>query len=260
MATRFPGMDPFIEGQAWEDFHHHFITEFSKALSLTVRPRYIVRAERRIYVEHLNAEDLDRPVWSDVAVLRPKQQKGPPGPASETAVLPEPVVLTLPMAEERREAFLTIRERATLQVVTVLEVLSPANKRPGSDGKREYLKKRQEVLRSASHLVEVDLLRGGERLPTVEPLPPADHYGFVSREERRPRVEVYRWSVRDRLPRLPVPLCQPDPDAVLDLQAAFETVYDGMGYDYSLDYAAPVLPPLSEPDSRWVQERLSAAS
>ena len=64
-----------------------------------------------------------------------------------------------------REIFLTLRDRASNEVVTVIEVLSPSNKRPGSDGRKEYLEKRNQVLMSTAHLIELDLLRGGERLP-----------------------------------------------------------------------------------------------
>jgi hypothetical protein len=91
------------------------------------------------------------------------------------------------MPERVREAFLTIRERETMEVVTVIEVLSPGNKQAGSDGRREYLRKRRDVLLSATHLVELDLLRGGERLPTIEPLPPGDYYAFVCRRQHRSR-------------------------------------------------------------------------
>jgi hypothetical protein len=153
------------------------------------------------------------------------------------------------MPEEVREAYITILDREGLEVVTVIELLSPGNKRSGSDGRREYLSKREGILRSSSHLVEVDLLRGGARLPTVEPPPPADYYVYVARALARPRIEVYPSSLRDRLPSIPVPLSGADPDAELDLQAAFERVYARVGYDYSLDYSRPVEPPLEEADA-----------
>ena len=112
------------------------------------------------------------------------------------------------MPERKRQAFLTIRERETMTVVTVLEVLSLDNKRSGSDGRREYLRKREAVLESDVHLVELDLLRAGTRLPTVEPLPPGACYAYVSRADRRPQVEVYAWTLRQSLPTIPVPLAR----------------------------------------------------
>ncbi len=253
MPSPFPGMDPFIEGQAWEDFHHHFIEGLYTALVPLVRPRYVVRVEERIYVEHEPDErvDLIRP---DVTVLESRGEA--PETTAAAAVALAPVLLTLPMPERRREAYLTVRRRETLQVVTIIEALSPGNKRPAGDGRREYLSKRESVLQSEAHLVEIDLLRGGERLPTVEPLPFADYYAFVCRGQRRPRAEVYAWPLRQPLPPIPVPLTGDDPDRALDLQAVFNAVYERAGYDYSLDYRHPVEPPLSDADAAWVRASL----
>jgi hypothetical protein len=263
MPSPFPGMDPFVEGPVWEDFHTRFMSALGDFLVPLVRPRYVVRIEERAYLEH-SPERAAKWIRPDVAIAerpterQPQERSG--GTGTAVAVAAVPVVMTLPMPEYEREHFLTIRERESMEVVTVIEVLSPTNKRPGSDGRREYLGKRETVLLGPAHLVELDLLRGGERLPTVEPLPPADYYAFVSRKPRRPEADVYRWSLRQRLPVINVPLAGNDPDVPLDLQAAFTTVYDRAGYDYSLDYRHPVEPPLSEGDAAWVQECLAAAS
>ena len=61
-------------------------------------------------------------------------------------------------------------------MVTVIELLSPWNKTPEA-GLAEYLAKRTNVLYSTANLVELDLLRGGERLPTVDPLQPVSGPG-----------------------------------------------------------------------------------
>jgi hypothetical protein len=254
-------MDPFIEGQEWEDFHFRFVAELANALDPQMQPRYVVRVDRYVYVDDASDEQLQR-IRPDPFVLEVRREdiaaRGSIGMA--TAVAAPPVVLTLPMPEEQRIAYLTVRERGTGNLVTVIELLSPFNKRPNSDGRREYLRKRAAVIKSSVHLVELDLLRQGERLPTVESLPPADYYAFVSREQRRPKVEVYPWSLRHPLPTIPVPLRDKDPDARLDLQALFTAVYDRAGYDYSLDYRSPIEPPLTDEDTDWVQEVLTAAS
>lgn len=201
MPSPFPGMDPFLEFQEWEDFHTRWNIVVSDLLAPRVEPRYIVRVERRAYAE-------------------------------------------LPMPQHRREVYLVIRLRETMEAVTVLETLSPPNKRGGGDGRREYLEKRLAVLQTPSHLVELDLLRGGLRLPMITPLPPADYYAIVSRRERRPSAAVYAWSLRHPLPTIPVPLKAGDSDVPLDLQAAFNIVYDRARYDLSLDYNSDLqLPP-----------------
>ena len=132
----------------------------------------------------------------------------------------------------------------------MIEVLSPWNKTPG-DGQTEYLVKRANVLRTPAHLVELDLLRGGQRLPTREPLKPADYYAFVCRKERLPQVDVYAWTLQQPLPPIPIPLAGSDPDVILDLQAAFTTTYDRAGYDYSLNYSRAVEPPLAPAVADW---------
>ena len=119
-----------------------------------------------------------------------------------------------------------------------------------------FRSKRDEVLESRTHLIELDLLRGGERLPTVEPLPAGEFCAFICRGDRRPRVEVYAWSLHGRLPTIPVPLKKPDSDATLDLQAIFTSVYNRAGYDYALDYDAPLDPPLSATDRTWPRDLL----
>lgn len=251
MPSPFPGMDPFIEGRVWKDFHHKFIATVSEFLTARARPRY---------VEH-RPNGLADWIEPDVSLLAPESPPSfiaSPG-GGATAVALEPVDLTLPMPEQVREVFLTVRKRETREVVTVVEVLSPDNKRRGSDGQHEYLEKREVVLQSKAHLVELDLLRGGARLPTIEPLPPADYYAFVSRAYRRPTAEVYAWPLAHRLPAIPVPLAGEDPDVTLDLQAIFTTVYDRAGYDYVLDYRR-ALEPHNEAVAAWSQRILTPSA
>jgi hypothetical protein len=108
-----------------------------------------------------------------------------------------------------------------------------------------------------THLVELDLLRGGERLPTVGSLPAGDYYAIVSRSYRRPRAEVYPWTFRHRLPSIPVPLDKGELDVLINLQDVFDTVYDRARYDLSIDYSQPLSLPLSDQDAKWAREFLA---
>jgi hypothetical protein len=251
-------MDPYIENQRWSGFHHMLIAELASTLVKMLRPRYEVDPEERIYVETAFGEP--RVIRPDVAVSTSAPSRA--GNSTAAAVLDvEPNVYTLPMPMlvEERESYLVIRKTGEQKVVTVIEVLSPANKRPGSDGRREYLKKRHEILRSDSHLVEIDLLLGGERLPTIRPLlRTTDYCAFVCRAGQRPEAEVFEWSIRSRLPRLPIPLVVDDPDAIVDLQPAMNAVYDRSGYDYALDYSVPLSVPLRPADEDWVKQLFAA--
>jgi len=256
MPSPFPGMDPFIEGQLWQDFHTTFVTVVRELLMPQVRPRYVVEVEQYVYLAR-EGEEPDRLLEPDLAVV-----EGTPEAVAVTrevavAATLAPVIHTVPVPRQHRQKFLSIRDRQSRNIVTVIELLSPSNKRPG-DGLSEYLVKRSNVFCTLAHLVEIDLLRGGQRLATREPLTPADYYAFVCRWQTRSRAEVYGWTVRDRLPVIPVPLADDDPDVPLDLQAAFTTTYDRAGYDYSLNYHSPVEPTLEASVSEWVRSVVAA--
>lgn len=254
MPSPFPGMDPYLEGQVWEEFHQLMINEIHSRLVPLVRPQFVVRMEQRIYLEHPSSE-ISRAIRPNVTLLR---QPGLPTRMGSAVIDPPPLALPLALSEEHRESFLEVRMRDSGELITVIELLSPTNKRPGADGVREYLTKREWVLRSAAHLVELDLLRGGQRLPMARPLPHSDYFVILSRLRNRPMAAVWPFTMRDRMPRIPIPLADGDPDVPLDLGAAFNAVYDRAGYDYSLDYEHGVAPPLTEDEAIWVRDVLSS--
>ena len=156
-----------------------------------------------------------------------------------------------PAVDIERHSYLEIRDRQRRQLVTVIELLSPSNKSSGPD-RDQYLGKRERILASRTHLVELDLLRGGPRLP-LEDLPACDYYAMVSRCNERPRVGLWPIGLRDRLPTIPIPLLPPDPDARLDLQAVLNHVYDAAGYEDYV-YANPPEPALGEADAAWARQ------
>jgi hypothetical protein len=203
----------------------------------------------------LTALDAEAPhLRPDVSVA----QTSPEAPRTEGAVatlteIATAILVPLPDIEEVRHYFLEIRELTTQRVVTVIEMLSPFNKRIG-DGRTEYLKRRNAILNSDAHLIELDLLREGERVPMGKPLPPADYYAIVSRSYRRPMAEVYAWTIRQKMPTIPVPLLWGEPDVPLDLQGVLTTVYDRAGYDYRLPYDRDPEPPLRAEDAAWARE------
>lgn len=252
-------MDPFVEMQEWEDFHPNFISEIQTQLAPKVEPKYFVRVEKRVYVEQY--EDGDEPPRDtqqripDVAVLATGTEASMESAGVGTATLAAPEECIVPSAVERREYYLVIRMTETHEIVTLLELLSPTNKRAGADGRDIFLKKRRDVLAGSTHFVELDLVRSGERLPlsTKSPLG-RDYYALVSRADRRPRAELYRWSLRESMPTVPIPLGSSDPDVPLDLQAAFAHVYERTRYDLSLDSTAPLAPPPSKEEHSWVNE------
>lgn len=247
MPSPFPGIDPFLEGQVWEEFHNLYIAELHRRLAPQLRPRYVVRLESRVYLEHLPG-DIQLSFKPDLSLVGRSETEYRP---SATAVASPPFTVPLFLPEEQKENYLEIRFLEGGEVVTVIEMLSPSNKRPGGDGLREYLAKRERVLRSSTHLVELDFLRGGLRLPMAAPMPPGEFCVLVSRANRRPLAEVWPFGLVEPLPTIPIPLADPDPDFHLDLQAVYSAVYEQAGYEAWLSRQQGTVPPLTTEQEAW---------
>ncbi len=138
-------------------------------------------------------------------------------------------------------------------MVTAVEVLSPINK--WGHGRHVYLEKRDRIHASRVNLVEIDLLLGGAPLPMKERIEPGAYYAIVARGARLPWAEVYRWTVRDPLPRVPIPLREPDPDVLIDLAVSVDRVYKLGRYARTLrhDEPLPETTLLSPEDRAWVE-------
>ncbi|MFN8493627.1 MAG: DUF4058 family protein [Caldilineaceae bacterium] len=147
-----------------------------------------------------------------------------------------------------------IRKAGAETLITSIEILSPVNKQRTHSAHLDYLRKRSGLLGSAVHLMEIDLLRAGLRPPLEAPIPKAPYYVTLSRVNRRSHVSVWPLVLNARLPVIPVPLLEPEPDVPLDLGEVVASVYERGGYDARIDYAQPVPPPaLSAEESTWVQ-------
>ena len=258
MPSPFPGMDPYIEDpEIWSDFHGDLAAETRGELNRLLDPRYVAKLTPRVTYEIIEiAERRDiRPV---VGVWQPQPPTGKltGGIAAITAA---PVESMVQMEAPLRLYTVEIRETGTLKLVTAIEILSPVNKRPGHDDQEDYLRKRRELLRSETHLLEIDLLRGGARPPLKRPVPPAPYYVTLSRTNRRPFVEVWPVLLWEKLPVLPIPLLEPDPEVALDLGKLVNSVYERGAYARLINYhLAPPPPELSEVEAIWLDEHLSA--
>jgi hypothetical protein len=241
-------MDPYIEQpRIWSDFHSDLAGELRAQINRQVQPHYVAR---------LTPYETYEVVEVDVGVHRRAAVLGPGEVATTVDITPPSAQSRLPLELPVTLHSVEVHAVGTNQLVTAIEILSPVNKRRGHEAFEGYLRKRRNLLRSLVHFIEIDLLRAGERPPLEEPPPPAPYYAMVSREEHRPSVEVWMISLTERLPKLPVPLLQPDPDAVVDLQAALEQVYERGGYGSEIDYRQPPPPPLSRAHSTWVENLL----
>jgi hypothetical protein len=244
-------MNPYLEkADAWHDFHETFIPLVRDIIAAQVDPRYIVKIDDHVYIHDLPDEPRRFLGRSDVMVAATTEPV-----AVETAArtIIAPAEAMLPEVDIERVSYIEIRDRSHRQLVTVIELLSPANKQPGAN-RDQYLFKRNEVLASLATLIEIDLLRGGEPMP-LENAPESLYRIVVSRYIHRPRVELWPLGLKEPLPVIPIPLKRPDPDAQLDLQEAVHRVYDSARYATYL-YDTEPEPPLAGDDRAWAQQYL----
>jgi hypothetical protein len=255
MPSPYPGIDPYLESQGyWPDFHTRFMTYCCDALNDQLPDSYEARLGEQLRLIE-RGDPVARTVLPDVTIVEggPARRTSPHSETAAGVLTLEPVTIDLPVEEieEVRDLWIEIRHRPDRDLVTAIEILSPTNK--VGEGYWQYQAKRRSLIRQNVHLVELDLLVRGQRLPMGQVLPPGDFFAFVSRSDRRSKSDVYAWSVRQRLPNIPIPLRAPDPDVILELPAIFALGYDRGRYARALDYAAPLDLPLATGDRGWAE-------
>ncbi len=260
MKSPFPGMDPYLE-QHWRDVHHNLITFAQGMLNRELPADLRARVEERVYVEADTGPG--RSMYPDIRVVEKGWPQGANGGASTGIAVAEPLVIEMP-EEEVSQGFIEIIDVASgNKVVTVIEVLSMANKVPG-EVQDLYLRKQRELKQGRVSLVEIDLLRGGERVLVVRPasIPPSHRtaYQICIRRGWDPfRPGVIRVPLREPLPTIGVPLRVSDAEVPLNLQTLIDDCYQNGRYD-DLDYKLDPAPPLDPDDARWADELLRHAS
>ena len=249
MRSPFPGMNPYLEFPAlWPEVHSWLIVELARFLNQSITPKYRAAVEKRVYEESILVGIPDVSVVRQrlAAVSQPQSMV-----QSTTLTLSQPVLVELPESETSVERYLEIREVTTGEVVTVVEVVSPKNKRTG-EGRDQYLNKRTKILNSQTHLVEIDLLRGGVALP-MKGGESSDYRVLVSRVEQRPIAQLYPFDLRDALPCFVMPLRDGDEGPIVDLNAVMQTVYQSAALDLAIDYSAQLVPALNPEEQDWVR-------
>ncbi|NEP00950.1 MAG: DUF4058 family protein [Symploca sp. SIO2E9] len=245
MEPSFPGMNPYLENPAlWSEVHSWLIVQLARSLNPSLIPKYRAAVEKRVYLDALLVGIPDASVFSGKAEIEPNS-------VVTTEVLSKPIRVTVPLSEEITERYLEIREVKTGRVVTVVEVLSPKNKR-GGEGRDKYLTKRQKVLNSATHLVEIDLLRRGDLMPMAQAIL-SDYRILVSRANLRPEAELYPFNLRESMPQFWLPLQSGDQEPVVNLSEVLRQVYQDAALGFAIDYSVQPVPVLSESDFQWVQ-------
>jgi hypothetical protein len=247
-------MDPYLEGDLWTTVHAQLAAEIVRQLAPKLRPRYVPLMQQRFVTDtpdDVAVESTD--LYPDVGIARARKRS-----AKLPAVMVEaPLTLATIMPARVPHSWVEIRDTQKRRLVTVIEFLSPTNKR--GEGRQEYIAKRQKILGSTAHLLEIDLLRRGKRVPMRQTLPSAPYFVFLSRAGKRPQTQVWPIPIDQPLPTVPVPLLPPDPDVPLDLQKALDNVYDLCAYDLAVNYSRNPEVRLPSNYASWAAQCLRAA-
>lgn len=264
MKSPFPGMDPYLE-QSWGDVHASLATYVKDQLQRKLPRELVARVEERVAVE---SKDFDpeeerefepHDYYPDVRIEA--RRKGQTSTATEGGSLAVADAIEVKRISEpfTQRSIHIIEPRSGNRIVTAIELLSPANK-VGRDGRDAYQKKRAEYLEAGVSLVEIDLVREGRPNLAVEigRVPPSYRGPYrvcVVRAWRILNAQVYRVSLRQRLPEISIPLRKKDKEATLELQALIDLVYENGRYDET-DYNVDPEPPLARPDAVWADKLL----
>jgi len=220
MSSPFPEMNPYLENpELWTEVHHRLISALAIAIESNLSQDYRVAIEKRVY-----------------------------------SSVPEDNIL-LDVPQEIREGYLEVRDIVTGAVITTVEILSPTNKRPGK-GKNAYESKRNAVLETATHLVEIDLLREGEPMTMLSNFPSSDYRILVSRAEQRPKAQLYAFNLEQVIPTLSIPLKPGEVEILVDLQSLLQQIYNQARYELVIDYRQEPIPPLEKTDRIWMDTLL----
>jgi len=275
MPSPFPGMDPYLEAlHIWPDLHDALAGEMRNELNQSLPSPYYARLQMRPELGIVEEPRGRQRVVPDVVIVRPSSKQ----PSANVALLERPrrdisrsleIVTDLDLV---RHHFVEIRDPSQgHKLITLIEILSPSNKRPGPD-REDYTRKQREILESDANLVEIDLHRSGERV-----LPDLNLQALLARTDPRPdyivtvnrawlratgqAYQIFPCSLREWLPCFPVPLKQGEDEVPLDLQYVFNRAYDSGPYRRgAVDYSQPPVPPLPPEDATWAEALVRAAT
>jgi hypothetical protein len=274
MSSPFPGMDPYLEApHVWPGFHHKFASELSTELNGVLPVPYYAELEMRPELGIVEQEEERQRVVPDVTVVRhPNLPKAQGGDVVAVLELPRrsisPSIDTAMNLGKIRHYFVEIRDPSQgHKLITLIEIVTPSNKRAGPD-REAYGFKQREVLESDANLIELDFVRAGRRiLPTVDlktliktiKSPPA-YLVLINRAWQRTsfstRYQIFPVGLREWLPCIPVPLKRGEEEVSLDLQFVFNRAYNTGPYRRgAVDYAKrPPAPRLDPEDAAWAAE------
>ena len=258
MPSPFPGMNPYLDNPTlWSQVHTHLIVAIAEQMNPILRPKYRMSMEQRVYAETDNDDSWGLVGIPDNVVFSPSSN--PSDTSSNVAIASpkvEPLTVSIPQTKTVKEWYLQVKNVETQEVVTVIEILSPTNKKVG-EGRNQYLRKREQLLMSLTHLIEIDLLRKGERMPmNIDPTITSNYRIIISRSDRRPQAELYAFHLAPEIPSIPLPLKPEDQEPLIPLQDLLHSLYEKGSYDLAINYQQQNWEKLSDNEQVWINNLL----
>lgn len=221
MTSPFPGMDPYLEVPPfWTELHQQFVAALYQGLAPTLADRYRAKVASRKYAT-------------------------------------EVVLFTSVRKEEQIEPYVEVRSRADQKLITLIDIVSPANKTT-QEGRDAYISIRRDALRHGANAIEIDLILDGR--PTLDysrdGLPEWDYAVTVTRHISPDRHEIYTSTLQKTLPRFRMPLGGDSRDVLIDLQATFTKAFEAGHFGTRIDYSNDPAVPLDDADRAWLRDLL----
>jgi hypothetical protein len=248
-------MDPYLEEPAfWGGLHSRLIASLDGALNRLLPDGYYADVDEHVWLQAEEPEERRLVGRPDNFVTHRNGTESHRVQSGGVAVAEPTTEAMFPIQKRETQKYVKVVGPDRSTVVSVIEILSPSNK---SSDRSRYLAKREEYLAARTNLVEIDLLRDGQRMPMGRPSSPGgDYYYVVARGASYPAVQVWRFTVRDRMPNFPLPLLERDGDLAIPFQSLFDAVYDTKRYSTRIDYSLPPIPPLRSLDAEWAADLL----
>jgi len=254
MSNPFPGMNPYLEGILWSDLHNRLADSISEKIIPLIRPKYQALVEPYVVKSDLSAMGLSI-FYPDIAVVKDAVKEpmviygNAPQITEANLSIPiqTPIEVKIPVIE--------IRDLKSKKLITVIEVLSPANKYGASF--RQYQEKRKSLFAGKINLLEIDLLRRGKKVVSHPEVNNCDYLCTLTRKGEN-KTDLWTIDLSSKLPTLPIPLAGDDEDIAIDLQGVLNEIYQKVYYGDSIDYTENVPPPkLSKEKRQWVEKIVS---
>jgi hypothetical protein len=246
MPSPFPGMDPRLESPMfWREFQFGLLYAIHAELNCVLPDGYAACVDLRISAWPSDSEGQS----ADEPKLVPKV-----GPVATG--LSAPFTTTLSVTMSSSEPFVRIQHLQSVRDVCIIEAIGPERKKKGHVRDR-YLWKRNELLGS-HNLIEIDLLRKGERFPVgVSSLVSSDYSIMVSDKALFSELKLWAISIRNTIPSIPVPLDYFEEPVVLNVKKCIDRAFDDGAFVRKRIDRQPIHPPLAEPDAAWGRELLT---